>query len=338
VEINVKLSHPELNISREKRKIDFVAITKKHRISIRDKMNAICSVPSNYKSFITTEDKNLCNAYILYSFSKLSYLEYAKAWAEFINTFGLNSTYKGIDYLHGCVDKEMKSKMFECFFGNRPLSIYDWIAMQFYQILYKSFNGILEEKCGAMDCNESDKTPLCQDGEILYIYNKNTSCHVNKHQLVSATAILIGKSDSHIELNVEYCPTCHKFYMSYTIYEHYLKKYGFLLGNLRMYSDSKNTPGVVLAEYSPLKLCGYNVSQSEDYTDAEREYIISRIIDRGIMLKIEVVRYLEHFINMNGHKSGNELALTKWKHDLDYTLKYKESEQRKYTIKKVEKY
>lgn len=181
--------------------------------------------------------------------------------------------------------------------------------------------------------------PTWTDEDTLYIYKGKTSCHTRKHEMVSATAILTGRNNSEIKLNVEYCPHCKKFLMSYTVYESYREKYGMLLGKLRM--DSASTSGIadiVLSEYSPLKLNGYSVNQQDGYSRQDRQYILSKVIEKGSLLKSEVVRYLEYFINMNGRRSGNEIALSKWKQDLEFVLQYKMAEQDEYEIRHIEKY
>ena len=154
-----------------------------------------------------------------------------------------------------------------------------------------------------------------------------------------ATAIFTGRNDSAIKLNVEHCKKCGKFYMSYSVYERYRERYGILLGKIKMDSDSVNgISDIVLSDFSPLRLCGYSVSQQDGYSRTERQYIISRVISKGILGKSEVIRYLEHFINRNGQKTGNEIALGKWKEDLDFTLKYKMTEQPEYQLKHIKRY
>ena len=125
--------------------------------------------------------------------------------------------------------------------------------------------------------------------------------------------------------------------MSYATYEHYRDIYGILLGNLRMYS-TMDSGGAFLASESPLKLCCYSVSQTDGLSDRERQYIISQVIDKNILQKREVVRYLEYFINMNGKKRGNEIAVSKWKADLAFTLAYKSESQTHHYISTIKKY
>ena len=69
-------------------------------------------------------------------------------------------------------------------------------------------------------------------------------------------------------------------------------------------------------------LCGYTVNQQVGHSDSMRHYIISRIIDKGILSKKRIIDYLQLFIKKNGKKEGNELALGKREKDLDFTLQY----------------
>ena len=168
------------------------------------------------------------------------------------------------------------------------------------------------------------------DDDTLYIYKVPPMCEKNGHDVIQVTATMIGFNEREIKMNVSYCKQCGRFFMSYTTYELYRNRYGVILGNLQLESnsDGKADRGdMVLAEASPLKLCGYSVNQTDGYTTLQRQYIISSIISRGIMTKGEVIRYLEYFININGRRSGNELALSKWKSDLEFTLQFDASNQ-----------
>jgi hypothetical protein len=56
------------------------------------------------------------------------------------------------------------------------------------------------------------------------------------------------------------------------------------------------------------------------------------------MSKSEVIRYLEYFITMNGKRRGNEIAVSKWKDDLAYTLSIDFENQSKFNITKIARY
>ena len=176
------------------------------------------------------------------------------------------------------------------------------------------------------------------DDDTLYIYKVPPMCEKNGHDVVQVTATMLGFNDREIKMNVSYCKQCGRFFMSYTTYELYRNRYGVILGNLQLESNAEpkaDRGEMVLAEASPLKLCGYSVNQTDGYTTLQRQYIISSIISRGIMTKGEVIRYLEYFININGRRSGNELALSKWKSDLEFTLQFDASNQEVVRIGKV---
>jgi len=175
-------------------------------------------------------------------------------------------------------------------------------------------------------------------GATLYIYKGKTACHVHNHAIVAATAILFDTNDSEIEMDVEYCPKCDKYLLNFISFERYREKYSVLIGKLRMVSSTAVSGEFELAAESPLKLCGYNVSETEGLSTSTRQFILSKIIHEGIMKKTEVIHYLEHFINMNGAKKENVLAAQKWRDDLDFVHSYNIDIQPKTFITYVKKY
>ncbi len=180
--------------------------------------------------------------------------------------------------------------------------------------------------------NQVDRIKDCAGwsvDETLYIYKGEPNCRRNKHTISQATAWLFTFNDREIELNVDYCKECRRFFINYSTYMYYREKYGALLGNLDLeYYKGGEWLDATLAEMSKLNLCGYNVGEEDSYTNEQRQYIISTIISRGIMEKRDVIRHLEHFIRVNGRRRGNERALSKWKADLEYTLKYDADKQK----------
>ena len=174
--------------------------------------------------------------------------------------------------------------------------------------------------------------------DILYIYKGDIRCHRYNHNIIQATAILHSRTDKEIELNVEFCTNCQKFLLEYTLFEEYRRRYGVLVGNFRMVVNGEFDGEYDLAEESPLMLSGYNVSQKDGYTSAERHYILARIIHDGIMEKGDVIRYLSYFIRKNGAKRGNELALSKWREDLAFVQSYNSSIQPRTIITDIRRY
>ncbi len=175
------------------------------------------------------------------------------------------------------------------------------------------------------DTDEQEES-LWKEGNILYVHKGLLSCQRNKHDLITATAIMDSFDDQKLKMTVKYCKDCNKFFISEVSYEYYRKKYGALIGNIQLEHSNATYSGEFLAEESPLHLCGYNVNQQDNYSAAERRFIISKIIDRGIMNKVDIINYLEYFISHNGQQEKNNLALSKWEDDLQFTRRY----QRKY--------
>ncbi len=191
---------------------------------------------------------------------------------------------------------------------------------------------IVEEKV------EELRETVCTKEEILYIYKGNISCLTNSHNVIPATAILYGKNDCVVELNVEFCVDCKKYLLEYSLFERYRERYGVLIGNLRMVTNGSFNGEYDLALESPLRLSGYNVNQQDDFSSTERHYILARIIHDGVMSKNEVIRYLSYFIRMNGARRGNDLAVDKWEEDLDFVQMYDISMQPKVAIKEIKGY
>ena len=96
--------------------------------------------------------------------------------------------------------------------------------------------------------------------------------------------------------------------------------------------------GYDLAEESPLRLCGYSVSQKDGLSQRERQTIIASCIESGGMTKEAVIRLLRWFVEVNGNKRGNEFAFKKWCEDLDFALAYNTSKQEKFIVHKIERY
>lgn len=175
--------------------------------------------------------------------------------------------------------------------------------------------------------------------DTLYIHKGRIVCEKNNHHIEQATAILRNRDGADIKLNVSHCLECKKFFLHYNIYQHYREKYGTILGNIRMTKNGDfSDDGYDLADESPLRLCGYSVSQKAGLSQGERQTIISSCIESGAMTKASLIHLLNWFVEVNGAKKGNELALKKWYEDLDYTLAYNTARQKHYQITKIARY
>lgn len=185
---------------------------------------------------------------------------------------------------------------------------------------------------------KENKGLICGENEILYIYKGNIKCHKQNHEIIQATAICYGRDDKEIELNVEYCSACKRYFLEYNLFERYRSRYGILIGNFKMNGNETFSGEYDLALESPLKLSGYSVSQKDGFSSITRHHILARIIHNNIMSKGEVIKYLSYFIKMQGSKYGNETALAKWEEDLRFVQNYNKDIQPKTIISKIQKY
>lgn len=72
------------------------------------------------------------------------------------------------------------------------------------------------------------------------------------------------------------------------------------------------------SQESQLKKYGYSVGQSSHLSDRKRQELLKELITTGKVSKGYVISYLKHNIQINGKKSSNEFAVSKWKDDLSF--------------------
>lgn len=96
-----------------------------------------------------------------------------------------------------------------------------------------------------------------------------------------------------------------------------------------IYNDGSDGYFSLRNEHSLLNLCGYNVGQKDNLSAITRQQILREVIELGLMSKSEVIKYLDHYINLNRGQSSKRLAVEKWSKDLDFVNSYRLSSQRK---------
>jgi hypothetical protein len=174
---------------------------------------------------------------------------------------------------------------------------------------------------------------------ILYVYKGFIKCQRDHHSLTCVNAKVLSKNGKYIYLNVNYCKDCRQFFISYSEYLHYRSMYGILIAKIVMISNGEYSHDIdYLASESPLKLCGYSVSQAEGLTAQARQDLLRELIQLDIIKKPEIIRYLSWFIQMNGQKDGNEIARSKWEADLDYVRDLNVSKQATQLIAGIKPY
>lgn len=220
----------------------------------------------------------------------------------------------------------------------RPQNDAEWYTAKRALEKEADYLWLIEDKIGQILQTQEKPDDGVGFGATLYIYKGRAFCHKHKHPLVPATAFIHDGQDREIELDVEYCPVCKRYMLNYTSYEQYRERHGLLIAKLKMISSNGAGAEFDMASESPLKLCGYNVSQTDCLSAGTRQFLLAKIIHDGIMSKLDVIHYLEHFINMNGAKRENIFALEKWRDDLDFVHKYDKNTQPRVYIETIKKY
>lgn len=176
---------------------------------------------------------------------------------------------------------------------------------------------------------------------VLYICKGTISCKNNNHNITPATGILNNIKGKVVKINVNYCSSCNLYFINYSEYKHYRDLYGVLLGNF-LFKNSKGrtiaSSYAELEEESLLRICGYTVSQSENLEPFERRLILSNIMDRKLLRKDEILRYLEFFINNSRNRANMRVAVKKWIDDQEWVRNYNIDYQRSFFIGDIKKY
>ena len=74
---------------------------------------------------------------------------------------------------------------------------------------------------------------------------------------------------------------------------------------------------------SKLNKMGYNVNQKDDLSDYSRRTILIKAIRNGVYTKGELINLLSWLIRQNRGKANMELAISKWRRDLEFVKKYR---------------
>ena len=163
----------------------------------------------------------------------------------------------------------------------------------------------------------------------LYINKRIHDCQRNGHVVVSATGVVKNIDSKEVNINVQYCAVCRKYFIEKEQFDRYRTLYGIMLGNF-VYCDGLNSGyAPLMNQYSLLNLCGYNVGQKDNLSPYTRHEVLRYVIANKLMSKPDVIKHLDYYINLNSSQSSKRLAVKKWKEDLDYVNNLEINKQRK---------
>ena len=171
-------------------------------------------------------------------------------------------------------------------------------------------------------------------GDVLYIYKGETKCHREHHPIEAVTASVLGRRGNQAEININYCSCCHKYFLSESEFFHYRDLYGIVCA-LGIDRHSTGYAAFPLAEYSILRLYGYNVGKEDNLSDEERQNLLKILMDNAYVKKPEIIRYLELFLKMNHSRIEMTDSVSKWESDLNFVRNYQLDKQEKVSISEI---
>ncbi len=175
---------------------------------------------------------------------------------------------------------------------------------------------------------------------VLYIRKGLVFCNKHNHKIFSVTGILATLSGNTVKLNVNYCSDCKIFFIDYSEFKYYRDIYGILLGNYLIQENfnSVSENYEKLSTESVLRICGYTVNQEDNLTAVQRHLILGNLMDKEIISKPRIIRYLQFFINNSKYRDNMKIANKKWQEDLIWVREYKIDTQKHFFISSIEKF
>ena len=154
----------------------------------------------------------------------------------------------------------------------------------------------------------------------VYIYSKKCSCKRCQHRfgrdtIADRKATVLTKNGKSIDINVQFCMGCGRYFMNIKSLYAYQKLYGDLRVSLHFNSNVEYVVGDMWAGFaddSVLSRHGYNVKAGTSI--ANRRRILSWILTEGIATKHEVISLLTQFIQL--HQTTKPGACARWREDL----------------------
>lgn len=175
---------------------------------------------------------------------------------------------------------------------------------------------------------------------VLYVRKGIVSCSKQNHKITSVTGVLVSLSGNPVKLNVNYCADCKIFFIDYSEFKYYRDIYGVLLGNYFIQENFNSASGNYknLSVESVLRICGYTVNQKDKLTVEQRHLILSNLMDREIITKPRIMKYLQFFINSSKYRDNMKIANQKWQEDLIWVRKYNIDTQKHFRINSIRKF
>lgn len=177
---------------------------------------------------------------------------------------------------------------------------------------------VIEEALSSLE--EAAKAPdiyKFKETDTLTVFCDADTCKEEGHLLKPIKVDFAFYTKPNKAYTIDRCSHCMQFRMSLTALSDMFDSYGVPKGHI-VYDDEVAGDFAGFSETSVLYNMGYTVSQSVGLSAAKRQSILKSAIDTGKFSKYEVLSFLKQRMNINGMKTGNEIAFRKWREDYEY--------------------
>lgn len=157
------------------------------------------------------------------------------------------------------------------------------------------------------------------------------SHRLNGHSLeaIRASVSILPKTGDGpypVEFHAYWCPKCQKYFMGEGTYL-VLKRKGYICCKVVEEKDlgtKKTGDGLYgnLASESILHMYGYTVNQKDDLSEAERQTIMSFVIENRIQSAQDIAHLLEWLISQRENNPRMSVAVSRWRADLRFVKRY----------------
>lgn len=169
---------------------------------------------------------------------------------------------------------------------------------------------------------------------MLIVSDAADACRRRGHPVERVTGVLVSLDGKPVRLPVDYCQKCKKHFVSAKAFAARREAHGPLLGRYKFPRTGGAQEGRFssLAEESVLKRYGYTVSRTDDLKMGQRRLILASLMDRGVVSKMQIERYLEFDIKNARKRVDRKRAVERWSSDLEWVRNYSIDPKRRFLV------
>ncbi len=165
------------------------------------------------------------------------------------------------------------------------------------------------------------------EAQTLNVYSSKSYTAENGLEPVTALFFYPG-SPSPAGMTVYYSTKKDEYFVDQAVFNLFRVKHGLPYVSLSAAPGESFPSHPEMANESVLHLYGYNVSEADGLTEQERQGILARLMDYGIVSKGKIENHLKFMVFLGEKHPNMGNAVEKWKRDLLFANTYKLTDQR----------